>query len=91
MSAEIWYIDTPPTLQDRIRSFAAHITIVLMNKLHILARWERLDELRWWMEGWLGELFSIWFSESMEELLQFVNGDVPLEHISEWVKSQIID
>lgn len=88
--SDIYYIDTPATVQDRIRSFASDLAITCINKLDVLARWEFLDELRWWMEDILGDLFSVWFSESREQLFQFVNGEMPLEHIDEWVKSQII-
>ncbi len=91
MSADVYYFDPPKTVQDHARRLAAHLTIIGMSRLDFFGRWDCFDELRWTAEGFLEELFSIWHSNTPESLQMVINGEMPLEHVSDWEKSQIID
>lgn len=89
--SDIYFIDTPPTVHDRIRSAACSFACRMMNRLDHLARWPLLDELRWWIEGQLHELFGIWWEATPDSLAMAVRGEIPLCGIGQWERAQIID
>lgn len=89
--SDVYYIETPETWQDHLRSYAANLMCRWMSRLDFFGRWEALDELRWWMEGELSTLFGFWHEGSQDALLMAVNGEIPLCGIGAWERSQIID
>jgi len=87
---DIYYIEQPVTVYDRIRSMAADLMLQCMRGLELFSRWEAFDTLRWWAEGHLHSLFAIWWQDTPDSLQMAANGEIPLHAISPWERSQIL-
>lgn len=88
---EIQYYEPETHWTDRVRSVAQDLALSAMRRLDHLARWDCLDNLRWWLEGHLHELFGIWWEKSPEQVMSAVHGELPLDCINDWQKSHILD
>lgn len=89
--SDLYYYELPRTWTDDARERAAALAIRCMRFTDFLARWEWLDDLRWWMEGILESLFDAWFAQSPEALEMVINGQIPMHGVDDWARSQIVD
>ncbi len=90
MSATLYY-EPVKSFQDYVRSFAARQTITWTSWLHLLARFDALDELRWWIEDQFGALFNFWHSDTPDSLEMVLGGEMFLEYVSDWEKAHFVD
>lgn len=87
---EIYYYEPERDITDTIRELACDACIRVLGYIDKLARWEALDDLRWWLEDIPFALFSIWYENTPASLRSVVYGELPLHAIGEWEKARIV-